>query len=600
MLDSLHPFDVEYITDPNQEELRALALKHTPGIMETSVGNLNKVSRNKARMAKFTYIIDSAENAADYSHQVMARSEAQRLIDAQAAYIAEQGKLIEVRGYLGLGPRAVGVQWLYTIEGANIAGMQRVLAFPVQDVLSEGDAFDPQFRVIYTPNHFPAGVPGNQAILVDLENYVTYIMGPDYFGESKKAALRMLNEWTYQNGGLTLHAGAKEVQLGDQTLTMTIMGLSGTGKTTTTFSKQGDVTKPIQDDMVTLWAQGELSITENGCFAKTFGLTEESEPVIYRGTVSDDAWVENVFLQADGAMDFFKTALSPAEAKRLREVLLMTGAPKDNVDKFITGEVTVADVTDASGVLLDGWDFMKWTENGRSIIPMSSVEDAADLHNIPPVLQMGILNRDEGSDAATPGIVRFTSPEQAAGYFMLGETTKTSAAGKEVGKTRSPFTQPFFPRAHGLQAKRFSELAATMPTVALWMMNTGYVSGTAASVAEGKGLKVKIRHSSAMLEAMLTEQVVWKVDPDFGYEIVDVDHPANAELLKKVPVEILNPIRMYQDQGRTDEYTEWVAKMKAGRRAFLEKFGVDQAIIDATCGSLNTSAPTPNTLQVSA
>ena len=139
-----------------------------------------------------------------------------------------------------------------------------------------------------------------------------------------------------------------------------------------------------------------------------------------------------------------------------------------------------------------------------------------------------------------------------------------------------------------------------MPTVALWMMNTGYVSGTAASVAEGKGLKVKIRHSSAMLEAMLTEQVVWKVDPDFGYEIVDVDHPANGELLKKVPVEILNPIRMYQAQGRTDEYTEWVAKMKAGRRAFLEKFGVDQAIIDATCGSLNTTAPTPNALQASA
>ena len=599
MLDSLHPFNVEYITDPSQEELRALALTHTPGIMETSVGNLNKVSRNKARMAKFTYIIDSAENADAYSHQVMERSDAQSLIDAQAAYIADQGKLIEVRGYLGLGPRAVGVQWLYTVEGANIAGMQRVLAFPVSDVLTNGHGFEPKFRVIYTPNHFPQGVPGNQAILVDLENYVTYIMGPDYFGESKKAALRMLNEWTYQNGGLTLHAGAKEVQVDGHTLTMTIMGLSGTGKTTTTFSKQGEVTKPIQDDMVTLWSEGELSITENGCFAKTFGLTEESEPVIYRGTVSDDAWVENVFLEANGNLDFFKTAISADEAKRLRDVLLLTGAPQENLDRFIDGEVQLSDVTDDAGVLLDGWEFVKWTENGRSIIPMSSVDDAADLHNIPSVQQMGILNRDEGADAATPGIVRFSSPEQAAGYFMLGETTKTSAAGKEVGKTRSPFTQPFFPRAHGLQARRFSELAATMPQVALWMMNTGYVSGTAQSVANGQGLKVKIRHSSAMLEAMLTEQVVWTVDPDFGYEIVDVDHPANAELLKKVPVEILNPIRLYQAQGRTDEYAEWVAKMKAGRRSFLEKFGVDQAIIEATCGSLPARTNGTNTVRAS-
>ena len=76
---------------------------------------------------------------------------------------------------------------------------------------------------------------------------------------------------------------------------------------------------------------------------------------------------------------------------------------------------------------------------------------------------------DEGADACTPGIVRFISTEQASGFFMLGETTKTSAAGKDVGKTRSPFTQPFFPLAHGLQAKRFSELVATMPTVTLWI-----------------------------------------------------------------------------------------------------------------------------------
>ena len=38
-------------------------------------------------------------------------------------------------------PRAVPVQWLYTIEGANIAAMQQVLAFP-----TEGGAFQPRFR----------------------------------------------------------------------------------------------------------------------------------------------------------------------------------------------------------------------------------------------------------------------------------------------------------------------------------------------------------------------------------------------------------------------------------------------------------------------
>ena len=276
--------------------------------------------------------------------------------------------------------------------------------------------------------------------------------------------------------------------------------------------------------------------------------------------------------------------LSPEEVAQCKDILLLTGAPQDNVDAYIAGTVTLESIMDEKGVLADGWDFVKWTENGRSIIPMSSVQDAADLHNIPAVQSMGILNRDEGADAATPGIVQFTSPEQAAGFFMLGETTKTSAAGKEVGKTRSPFTQPFFPMAHGLQARRFSELAGTMQGVDLWMMNTGYVGGDAKSVKEGVGLKVKIRHSSAMLEALLKGKVVWTQDPDFGYNVVDVDAPDNAALLDKVPLAILNPRRWYAQQGRADEYTAWVAKMKADRRAFLESYGVDASIIAATSG----------------
>ena len=543
------------------------------------------VARNKARKARYTYVIAPEEDAEKYSCRIIDRQRAEALIGRQKVYIEETGTLLEVRGFIGLGPRAVGTQWLYTPEAANIAGMQQVLAFPTGDVLGAGEAFQPALRVVYTPGCPATGLPGGQAIIIDLENYTTYILGPDYFGESKKGALRMLNQLVYAQGGLVLHAGAKEVQIDGRTISMTIMGLSGTGKTTTTFSKQGDVTRPIQDDMVSLWPAGELSITENGCFAKTFGLTEEAEPVIYRGTVSSDAWVENVYTDADGRLDFFKGILSPEEVARLRETLVLTGAPEDNVDGYISGAVPLESITDDNGVLEDGWDFVKWTENGRSIIPMAAIEEAADLTRIPAVQSMGILNRDEGADAATPGIVQFTSPEQAAGFFMLGETTKTSAAGKEVGKTRSPFTQPFFPLAHGLQARRFSELAATMEGVDLWMMNTGYIGGDARSVKAGTGLKVKIRHSSAMLETMLKGDVVWKVDPDFGYNVVDVDAPANASLLEKVPVAILDPRRWYEEQGRQDEYSAWVTQMKADRRTFLEAYGVGGAIIEATIGA---------------
>jgi phosphoenolpyruvate carboxykinase (ATP) len=50
--------------------------------------------------------------------------------------------------------------------------------------------------------------------------------------------------------------------------------------------------------------------------------------------------------------------------------------------------------------------------------------------------------------------------EQAAAYFMLGETQGTSAGGKdEAGKfLRVPGTNPFFPLRHEQQGNRFLEL----------------------------------------------------------------------------------------------------------------------------------------------
>lgn len=577
------PFSVEMLVNPSQSRLRELALAHTPFCEQTSDGSINKISRNKSRVAGYTYIIDRQGDASAYSHNTIKPADADKLIAGQAEYIAGKGELIIIQGWIGLGEYAVPVEWAYTVEGANIAGMQQILAFPRERVEGSDAAskpFEPAFRLIYTPDYF-VDMPGKQAIIVDLENYVTYVMGSDYFGESKKGALRMLAAFNYRRGGLVMHAGAKEISSKGDRLTMGILGLSGTGKTTTTFSKQGESTRPVQDDMITLWPGGEISITENGCFAKTFGLTLETEPAIYKGTVSGDAWLENVYVDAKGKPDFSKLLMEPAEVERLREVMLATGAPLANLDAYVRGEVQLSEVVDADNVPNDGWDFVVWTENGRSILPMSSVEDAADLDDVVPVESLGILNRDEGTDAATPGIVRFTSPAQAAGYLMLGETSKTSAAGKERGKTRSPFTQPFFPLAHSLQAERFSELATTFKATVMWEMNTGYIGGDAHDEHRGTALKVKIRHSSAMLEALLAGTIAWTVDPDFGYEIVDVDDPRNADLVAKVPVEILQPKRFYAAKGRMAEYDAWVAQMKKERKAFLEKFAVSAEIIQA-------------------
>ncbi len=579
-----NPYNVKYIVEPTQDELRELALKYTPAIMRTAYGNIDKFSRYKARMAKFTYCIAPESEKNNFSGNVIDPTKAKELIEKQKAYIEKKGTLIQIDAYYGYGKGAVPVQWFYTPEAANIAGMQQVLAFPRSAVESKDqlkEPFQPKFRLVYTAGLSLEDMPGKLAIVVDLDNWTTYVMGSDYFGETKKGVLRMLNEYVYRLGGLVLHAGAKKVTIDGKAMTMGILGLSGTGKTTTTFSKQGELAQPIQDDMIVMWPDGTLTITENGCFAKTYGLTPESEPVLYAGSIHPDAWVENVFPNEDGTYDFSKGRLSPKEVDRLKNMLIQSGADPANVNSFISGKVKIDDVVDEYDIPKDGWDFTVWSQNGRSIIPMKAIKDAASFDNIPPLRSLGILNRDEGTDAATPGIVHFPTPELAAGYFMLGETTKTSAAGKERGKTRSPFTQPFFTSPHGLQAKRFSELAAKLPGLETWMMNTGYVGGEAREEKQGKALKVKIPHSSAMLQAMLSARIKWKKDPDFGYEIVDIDAPENAELVKKVPKEILNPIVYYQSKGRMTEYTVWVEKMKKERGEFLSKFKVDERIVDA-------------------
>ena len=73
-------------------------------------------------------------------------------------------------------------------------------------------------------------------------------------------------------------------------------------------------------------------------------------------------------------------------------------------------------------------------------------------------------------------------------------------------------------------------------------------------------------------------------DADWNYEIVDADAPENADLLAKVPAEILNPVRYYEASGRQAEYRAWVEAMRAQRREFLKKFNVDANIVKAVTG----------------
>ncbi|HEX6330540.1 MAG TPA: phosphoenolpyruvate carboxykinase [Actinomycetota bacterium] len=476
------------------DELRAFT-EQMPQARVTEYGNVNVQTTVTSRSAGSTYVV--AERS---SGKTMTREEFGRIAAMQDGYLRDRD-IVVVDGYIGNDPDFRTAARL-TIEkaNANIAGMQQKLYFP-------RDGGDPEVQVIYTPNLAAPGYPDERVIAVDLDNGVTRVLNSDYFGESKKGGLRMWNAKVYGLGGLALHAGLKVIPTADGEKVFMIIGLSGTGKTTTTFTTQND-SVPVQDDFVALMPGGVAYGTENGCFAKTFSLDPDFEPNIYNAVIKPTAYLENVYQDERGKVNFFEES---------------------------------------------------YTQNGRAVFGMSDLERSRDPRTVGTVDCLLILNWNEN---IIPAVSKLNQ-EQAAAYFMLGETTGTSAGGaSEAGRfLRVPGTNPFFPLPHDLQGNRILDLLATHP-IETYLLNTGRVGGRA---GDDRSKKVKIPHTSACVKGIAEQTISWTQDDDFGYLVAEdvpgIDDP-----------ELGQPRRLYERQGRRREYDDLVEGLKAERLARLTEF----------------------------
>ncbi len=498
--------------NPSAEELQQMTAK-MPNARWTKFGNLNLETRVVSRSTASTFVITDDPDPG--IPRTISTEDAAEWIDRQDAYIAER-EMIVIDGYLGAQPDLrTPVRLFMEAANANIAGMQQELLFPVEDP----ETFEPELVVIYTPNLEAPGMPDDRLIIVDLEQGVTRVFNSDYFGESKKGFLRMWNRLVYERGGLPLHAGCKIIPTERGDRVGLIVGLSGTGKTTTTFTRQNG-SLPVQDDFVAWLADGRVSVTEHGCFAKTFNINPDDEPAIYAAVTQPHSYLENVSQTGD-EVDFYDTS---------------------------------------------------YTKNGRATFPFEVIESAST-RPIDDAHFLLILNRNEN---IIPAVAKLDGP-QAAAFFMLGETTGTSAGGKaEEGKfLRVPGTNPFFPMPHDLQGNRFLELVAEHP-LEVFLMNTGSVGGKADNE---RAKKVRIRHSSAIVKGIAEGTITWETDPDFGYQVA-----ASVPGIGPEDLDVLQPHRLYEAQGRLDEYEAMVKRFKAERREFLSDFPSLSAEIIAAVG----------------
>jgi phosphoenolpyruvate carboxykinase (ATP) len=484
--------------DPTQEELRSWALELMDRVTVTEFDNVNYQARIKARQAPSTFFVTDEPNA----KPTMSPEEAARWAAKQDAHIAEQDMIL-IRGCIGPDPEFQTIAQLYMEKSqANIPAMQQQLYFD-----PPGEGFEPEFTVIYTPSLRTPEFGNDCLILVDLDDYVTRVLGSDYFGESKMGGLRMWNKLVYDRGGLAMHSGAKtfpaeETQSGEEELAL-VIGLSGTGKTTTTF-RQVKGSLPVQDDFIGLMPDGTVHATENGCFAKTFGLDPHDEPTIHRGATQPNAWLESTHVHPDGTVDFF-----------------------DDSD----------------------------TANGRCTFPLEDIRHR-DPSGLPAAKYLFILNRNEN---IIPAVARL-KPEQAAHYFMLGETKGTSAGGAaEAGKSlRVPGTNPFWFENDASQANRLLEILEHHP-LEVYLLNTGSVGGPA---GDERAKEVKIRHSAAVQAGIVDGTIEWETDADFGYDVA-------ASVPDFDDDELLQPRRLYERQGRAEEYREIVSSLQTARGEYL-------------------------------
>jgi phosphoenolpyruvate carboxykinase (ATP) len=440
------------LSNPGADELRELTAAQVSAHL-TEFDNYDIVTRVTARSKGSTFIVSDEPH--HHTDPVISRESYEVLAAAQDAHVAGKDMIV-IDGYIGDHPTArMRTRLVVEKENANLAAMQRLLYFPADDTA------EPELTVIYTPSLPAPGFPDDRGILVDLDSGMTRVFNADYFGESKMGGLRMWDAAMYRRGGLAMHSGLKLMGAGKSRRAGLVVGLSGTGKTTTTFSTAGGGA-PVQDDFVALFPGGTVYGTEAGTFAKVYGLTPQSEPAVWHGATRPESYLENVAIDGDGRLDWF----------------------------------------DASH-----------TENSRAVISGRDIPGFVAPANVSTADFMLILNRNWN---IIPAVTRLTK-DAAAAYFMLGETQGTSAGGAaEAGKAlRVPGTNPFFAYRHEWQGNRLRELLDTCD-LEVYVLNTGRVGGPD---GDERSRKITPAISAAIVASIAHGGIEWTVDPDFGYEV---------------------------------------------------------------------------------
>ncbi|MDA8791862.1 phosphoenolpyruvate carboxykinase (ATP) [Bacteriovoracaceae bacterium] len=446
---------------------------------------------NTGRSAKDKYMVRNAttENTIDWSHDVNTYTEDQFHMVREFAlnfFQSYEEEIFVSTRCVGADPKHHLVTNLFTV------GPQHNLFFNHMFRPFDEDKYtiniDEQFTVLHLPfekidkNKF--GTKSDKGVFINLDLKEVIVIGTAYAGEIKKSIFSIMNYILPEKNILPMHSGANIDNKGDVSV---FFGLSGTGKTTLSTDEG---TKLIGDDEHGLSDSGIFNF-ENGCYAKTFELKEESEPDIYKACHSFGTMIENVkYDEASKTIDFS--------------------------DKSIT-------------------------ENGRASYPLTAISHIKDDSCGPIPKDIFFLTAD--AFGVLPPVSKL-SYEQSMYYFLSGYTAKL--AGTEIGVTEpvatfsTCFGGPFMMRNPNEYAKLLGNYVKKY-NINVWLINTGWTGGV---YGVGHRFPIKItREIIRAIQAGLPENTEYETEEFFGLNI-----PTS---LAKVENKYLHPMETWANK---DDY----------------------------------------------
>ena len=504
----------EVITNIALKDFTTIDSRGTPDVL-TKYRNPSFVSKVTNRSASVTEVFFAVPDERQ-----------RKIIEAAANYLETSGvQLLVMDKQMGLHPaHAHHCRTIVTGKFARLLVMWDKLIFNLP--VSEEEK-DPGQTLIMVPEWGEVAKKLDlppRTILCDAVNRVTFVLGTDYFGEIKKGHLRMamyLEKTRFKEGkggGLGVHAGGKVIRALDaktgklEDKGALFFGLSGTGKTTLSVHHfwldpaQKETVVIRQDDFFVMTEDGAAFGTEDNAYIKTEGLEPEGQPLLYAGAISPSAILENVYTDTKTLdVDFFRY-----------------DHPFGSGGKCL---------------------------NGRGIVVRRELDFTDDRIDLDHVDLIFFITR---RDTIVPPAARLNA-EQAAAFFMLGESIITSAADptKAGQSVREVGTNPFIVGSEGEEGNLFYRIIRNNPRVQCFLLNTGGFGGE----------KIRIQDSAAFIREIARSRVEWRTDETWGYEVpasvpgIDLGRYDAARYYKPEEIKALT-------ESLRTERVVWLAKFK--------------------------------------